>query len=107
MTNNTCYTSSEEGYEYTQQVWCESIKDLLRYDPTSCLVALLPILIGRTGQTVLKIKNLLMNTVRVALTMMCAESREDWTKIVGGVGFQRFFIKPEMAENLYNRKLTS
>ena len=28
--------SSVEGSEYTQQVWCESIKNLLRYNPTSC-----------------------------------------------------------------------
>ena len=55
MTQKKLSTSSEEGSEYTQQVWRESIKDLLRYDTTFCLAALLPISIGCTGQTVLKI----------------------------------------------------
>ena len=27
--------------------------------------------------------------------MMSATSGEDWKKIVGGVGFQRFLIKPD------------
>ena len=57
MTQKKLSTSSEEGSEYTQQVWRESIKDLLRYDTTFCLAAQLPISIGCTGQTVLKIKN--------------------------------------------------
>ena len=30
MTQKKLSTSSEEGSEYRQQVWCESIKDLLR-----------------------------------------------------------------------------
>ena len=37
--------------------------------------------------------------MRVALTMMCAMFGEDWKRIVGGVGFQRSLIIPEMAEN--------
>ena len=30
----------------------------------------------------------------------------DLSKCLGEVGFQRFLIKPEIAKNLYNRKLT-
>ena len=31
MTQKKLSTSSEEGSEYTQQVWCESIKDVLNF----------------------------------------------------------------------------
>ena len=34
MTQKKLLTSSKEGSEYRQQVWCESIKDVLRYDKT-------------------------------------------------------------------------
>ena len=68
MTRKKLLTSSEEGSEYTQQVWRESIKDLLRYDKTFCLVALLPISIGCTGQFQ-KSKIILIVCVRMALTI--------------------------------------
>ena len=43
--------------------------------------------------------------MRLGLKIMSGKFEEDLTKIVGGVGFQRFLIKPEIKENLYNRKL--
>ena len=43
--------------------------------------------------------------VRLGLTMMCANSGEDWTIIEGGVAKKRVFLKFKMVENLYNRKL--
>ena len=45
--------------------------------------------------------------VRLGLKSIYGNFEEDWNKIEGGVGFQRFLIKPEIAENLYNRKMTS
>ena len=41
------------------------------------------------------------------MTMMCANSREDWTKIEGGEAKKRVSLKFKMAENRYHRKLTS
>ena len=44
--------------------------------------------------------------VRLGLKIIYGHFEEDMTIIVGGVGFQRFLIQPEIAENLYNRKLS-
>ena len=44
--------------------------------------------------------------VRLGLKIMSGKFEEDLTKIVGGVAFHTFLIKPEIAENVYNRKLT-
>ena len=44
--------------------------------------------------------------MRLGLKIMSGKFEEDLTKIVGGVAFHTFLIKPEIAENLYNRKLT-
>ena len=54
----------------------------------------------------MRIKIPLITFVRLGLKIISGDFEEDMTKIVGGVGFQRFLIKPEMAGNLYNRKLT-
>src|SRR4029434_3182071 len=78
------------------------LKDLLRYDFTSCLAAFLLNLSGCTGQTAVRIKN---KFVRHGLKIISGDFEEDLTKIVGGVAFQRFLRKAEIAENLYNRKL--
>ena len=43
--------------------------------------------------------------VRLGLKIISSDFEEDLTKIVGGLGFQSILIKPEIAENLYNRKL--
>ena len=45
--------------------------------------------------------------MRLGLKIISGDFEEDLTKIVGVDAFQRFLIKPEIAENLYNRKLTS
>ena len=46
--------------------------------------------------------------MRLGLRSIYGNFEEDWNKIVGGVGDSKAFrIKPEIAENLYNRKLTS
>ena len=87
MTQKTFPLSFESIY----QLWCWFLKDLVRYDPTSCLVSLLTILMyGCTGQTVSKIKNLLKNWLKIAL--MCANSGEDWTRIVEGIAKKRVFL---------------
>ena len=40
----------------------------------------------------------------LGLMIISGDFEEDLTKIVGGDAFQRFLlIKPEIAENLYNR----
>ena len=44
--------------------------------------------------------------MRLGLKIISGDFEEDLTKIVGVDAFQRFLIKPEIAENLYNRKLT-
>ena len=44
--------------------------------------------------------------VRLGLKIISGDFEEDLTKIVGGVGFQMFLIKPGITENLYNRKLS-
>ena len=43
--------------------------------------------------------------VRLGLKIISGDFEEDFTKIVGVDSFQRFLIKPEIKENLYNRKL--
>ena len=79
---------------------------MLIYDFTFCLAAFLLNLSGCTGQTVVRIKILSITFVKLGLKIISGDFEEDLPKIVGGVGFQRFLIKPEIAENLYNRKLT-
>src|SRR4029434_5229769 len=81
------------------------LKDLLRYYFTSFLVAFLLNLSGCTGQTVVRINILFISFVRRGLEIISSDFEEDLTKIVGVDAFQRFLIKPEIAENLYNRKL--
>ena len=41
---------------------------------------------------------LLLHFVRLGLKIVSGNFEEDLTKIVGGVGFQRFLIKPEIVE---------
>ena len=45
--------------------------------------------------------------MRLGLKIISGDFEEDLTKIVGVEAFQRFLIKPEIAGNLYNRKLIS
>src|SRR4029434_10160443 len=78
----------------------------LRYDFTSCLADFLLNLSGCTGQTVVRIKIIFNNLLRLGLKIISGDFEEDLTKIVGGVGFQRFLRKVEIAENLHNRKFT-
>ena len=49
----------------------------------------------------MRIKILLITFVRLGLKIISGDFEEDLSKIVGGEGFQRFLIKPEIAENLY------
>src|SRR4029434_9497503 len=67
------------------------LKVLLTYYFTSLLAAFLLNLSGYTGQTVVRIKILFF--VRLGLKIISGDFEEDLTKIVGGVGFQRFFDK--------------
>ena len=81
------WASLERVPESIYQVWCQCSKDLLRYDLASFLAALLPTLIGCTGQMVLKkyifLKTFAITFVRLGLEIISGHFEEDLKKIVG------------------------